>query len=288
MLLRQLHLEIGESLKLAGIEQPRREAALILAHLLGLTRAGVYTEAEKPVDPERAGMIHELARRRAAHEPLAYLLGETEFAGLTFEVGPGVLIPRPDSEILVETGLAACDRLTGNPLRILDICTGTGCVGISLVGQLRQKGKPVLLWLTDVDPTAADYARRNLLRHQLADGGKLEIADLWPADPGLRWDLIVANPPYIASPVMETLMPEVRCHEPVTALDGGPDGLLFYRRLIAGAAARLNPGGCLLLEHGYDQAEAVAGLIQDNGCYHLISAIRDYGGQPRVSGGWLK
>jgi release factor glutamine methyltransferase len=203
-------------------------------------------------------------------------------------LAPGSLIPRADSEILVEAGLDACRKISAKPIAVLDICTGTGCIGISLSLHLQELGLASRLWLTDLDPTAADYARGNLIRHHLAEQSTLEIADLFPADPSLCWDLIVANPPYIANPVIASLMPEVRCYEPLTALDGGMDGLDFYRRLIAGASSRLKPGGCLLLEHGYDQALAVADLINSTGQYDLIPAIRDYGGQPRVSGGWRK
>ncbi|HBP37617.1 MAG TPA: peptide chain release factor N(5)-glutamine methyltransferase [Clostridiales bacterium] len=299
MLLRQLHQEIAGILKDAGIGEPRREAALLLAHFLDLPLAALYARPEQPVDSEVVRCVSLAAARRADHVPMAYILGETGFAGLTFAVGPGVLVPRPDSEILVETafqiaasirrtGCADAERPAAAPLMILDACAGTGCVGISLAVRLRQAGYPVSLWLTDIDPQAAAYARRNLVRHGLNAAATLEIADLWPQDRRLGWDLVVANPPYIRQSLIPELMPEVSRYEPPAALDGGPDGLDVLRRLTHEAADRLNPGGCLLLEHGYDQAKSVAALILAAGRYDLIPAVRDYGGRPRVSGGWRK
>ncbi len=288
--LRQLHQEISRSLQEADIEQPRREAALILSHFLGLPLAGIYANAGMAIEPDRAALVRDAGRRRAQHVPLAYLLGEIEFSGLTFKVGPGVLVPRADSEILVEKGLESCQRIPrrDRPLHILDICTGTGCIGISLTVRLRQTGRAARLWLTEIDPAAAGYAQANLVRHDLTAETVLAMTDLFPSDRSRRWDLILANPPYIVRPVIATLMPEVRCYEPLAALDGGPDGLDFYRRLIDGAADRLEPGGCLLVEHGYDQAGPVTELIAKNGQFELIPTVADYGGRPRVSGGWRR
>ena len=298
MLLHQLHKKIAGILKDAGIGEPRHEAALLLAHFLNLPLAALYARPELPLSSEAARSIIQAAARRAEHVPMAYILGETEFAGLTYLVGPGVLVPRPDSEILVETafqnatkilqsGGSSAQRPAAAPLRVLDACTGTGCIGISLAVRLRQAGYPVCLYLTDIDPLAADYARRNLARHRPDADGTLEIADLWPKE-RLGWDLVVANPPYIRQPLIPELMPEVSRYEPPAALDGGPDGLDILRRLIREAADRIIPGGCLLLEHGYDQAKAVADLILATGRYEPIPAVRDFGGRQRVSGGWRK
>ena len=290
MELKLLHQSTARMLAEAGIDEPRREAAAILVHHLDLSLAALYSRPEMTVSSEKTAVILETAKRRAAHEPLAYLLGRASFSGLDFLVGPGVLVPRPDSEILVETGLSVCRKFAPerDPLSILDVCTGSGCLGISLHHQLQQLGREVRLWLTDNDPAALAYTRKNLDLHNLAGRAQLEQADLFPAGQNLKWDLILANPPYIASRVIAGLMPEVRCHEPLQALDGGPDGLDYYRRLVDLAPDRLNAGGWLLVEHGFDQASAVSSLFTDSGRFRLLPAVRDYGGQLRVSGGQLK
>lgn len=273
----------------AGIDEPRREAAAILMHVLDLSPAALYSRPEMAVSSEQAARVLETARRRAFHEPLAYLLGRAAFAGLEFLVGPGVLVPRPDSEILVETGIALCRDFSPerDPLAILDVCTGTGCLGISLHHHLQLLGREVLLWLTDNDPAALAYAGQNLALHNLDGRVRLEQADLFPSGQNLKWDVILANPPYIASAVIAGLMPEVRCHEPIQALDGGPDGLDYYRRLVDLAPDRLNKDGWLLVEHGFDQETAVGRIFADSGRFRFLPVIRDYGGQPRVSCGQL-
>ncbi len=291
--LRQLHHEIGRQLALADIDEPRREAAILLSHFLSLPLSAIYAKPELPVEDSLAQRIHLAAARRARHEPLAYVLGETEFSGLKFIVGPGVLTPRADSELLVETGLSIGLQLDkkysgSRPLQILDTCTGSGCLGISLSVLLLQRGVLTNLWLVDADSAALAYARKNVALHHLTENVKLEQSDLYPSDCALKWDLIMANPPYIAKSVIPGLMPEVRCHEPWQALDGGPDGLSYYRRLIGSAPGHLVPGGWLLVEHGYDQAQAVGQLFQSDGRFEQIPVVHDYGGQPRVSGACLK
>lgn len=286
MQLRQLHLEIGQCLAQADIEDPRREAALILAHFLNLQLSEIYTHSSMELTQIKIDEIRQAAERRAKREPLAYLVGRVCFMDLEFEVGPGALVPRPDSEILVETAIDVGQALAVPQLDILDVCTGTGCIGISLAVHLQRVKRLRHLWLTDLDSEAAAYAEKNLKIHRLDEQATLEIADLFPLDGQQHWDLIVANPPYIASSVIAALMPEVSVHEPRLALDGGPDGLDFYRRLIAAAADRLNPGGALLLEHGFDQAEQIKALFSADQRYRLIPTIIDYGGQPRVTGGY--
>lgn len=207
-------------------------------------------------------------------------------------MGPGVLIPRPDSECLVEKALSCVDEQWEEPLRIMDLCTGTGCIGISLACRLRERGRASTLVLTESDPAAADYARQNLAMHRLGDTARLILADLFPqveeGQPAATFHMIVGNPPYIPGGQIDGLMPEVSHYEPRQALDGGPDGLAFYRRIIDDAPKYLLVGGWLLLEHGFDQAEPVADLLDASGHYERIPAVRDFGGNPRVSGGRLK
>lgn len=286
--------ELAAILTAAGVAEPRRESSLLLAHVLDRPLAFLYANPDFVLEERQISRLRGLAGRRAGREPLAWLTGRADFAGLTFLVGPGVLVPRPDSEILVETaraigqtGLWPARQAAGGMLRILDTCTGTGCIGISLAAMLEKDGCRISLTLADLDSQALEYARQNLARCQLAGETALCRADLFPDQAGGPpvYDLIVANPPYIPSADIAGLMPEVSAHEPLAALDGGPDGLLYFRRLIAGAADRLDPGGWLLLEHGFDQAAAVGYLLQASGFADLITGLRDYGGQPRVSGG---
>ncbi|MGN6110810.1 MAG: peptide chain release factor N(5)-glutamine methyltransferase, partial [Kofleriaceae bacterium] len=238
----------------AGIASARLEAQLLLAHVLGCSRVQLYTGFDKPLaEPELAG-YRELIKRRLAGEPVAYLLGEQEFWGLPLHVDPAVLVPRPDTETVIEVAVA---RLRARPdpaaaISILDLCTGSGAIALALAKELPN----ARVVATDVSPAAAAIAARNAERNQLADRVEIRTGDLFAPVAGERFDLIASNPPYIASAVIPTLSREVR-REPVLALDGGPDGMAFYDRICGAAGAHLVPGGALVVEHGFDQAEAV-------------------------------
>ena len=269
----------------AGLDEARREARYLVAQVLGRPMHSIHAHPEYLVEAEQLEQIITLARRRSNREPLAWLTGSVDFCGLTFQVGPGVLVPRPDSETLVETARTVASRITGrSPLRLLDCCAGSGCIGISLAILLENDGRQVDLTLTELDPVAAGYAQANLIKHDLVNRARLVQTDLFPSAGEVMFDMIVANPPYIDSGVIDTLMPEVSRHEPRLALDGGPDGLAVCRRLIREAPARLDSPGWLLLEHGYDQEAPIAALLAAAG-YSELLAVKDYGGQPRVSGG---
>ena len=306
----ELLRECRSQLTQAGFESARHEAALLISHHSGYSIAKIYSYPELPLDAAQNLAIRQDLQRRLNHEPLAYILGNWEFYGLVFDVGPGVLIPRPETERLVETARdQAVQHFSGRlwagqadetlPLRVLDTCTGSGCVGIATAFALQAAGFAVDLTVLETDPLAAAFARRNLDRHGLGDfppgqpvqsastppvQARLVLADLWPA-PGSVFDVITANPPYIVQSVLQELMPDVRDHEPHLALDGGVDGLNFYRRLIQESPAYLAQTGLLLLEHGYDQADALARLLAINGFDDLV-LVHDYAGHPRVSGGW--
>lgn len=285
MTLSQLQQEISRGLRAAGLPDSRREAAYLIGYYLDFDLSAIYTHPDFDVPDDLAGRIRQAAARRAGHEPMAYITGSTWFMDNRFTVGTGVLVPRPDSEVLVEQALALAGDLPRQRLRVLDACTGSGCVGISIGIVLHRQKRLDSLLLSEIDPTAARYAGLNLERYPLDGRAKLALTDLLPGRDSGLWDLIVANPPYIARPEIGRLMPEVSRFEPRLALDGGPDGLDYYRRLITGAPAILQRGGVLLLEHGFDQADSVRRLFEEDGRYEAIPTTCDYGGQPRVSGG---
>jgi len=281
---RSIRRELAGQLVLAAIDEARHEALLMVAATLELPISRLLAEPDRPVSQDEARLLHQLAKRRAAREPLAYILGRTVFSGLDFSVGPGTLIPRPDSEILVETALRClAERGSPGPVRLLDTCTGSGAVGISLAWQLDRDGYQVRLCLVDREPDALAWARIN--SHLLPERVALRLvqADLFPQGEAL-FDLITANPPYIPSGQIGELMPEVSGYEPRSALDGGPDGLAFYRRLAREAPAHLVCGGFLAFEHGYDQAGAVSAILTEKG-FAVRPSVPDFGGHLRVTVG---
>jgi release factor glutamine methyltransferase len=265
----------------AKIDGARLEAELLLAHALSCKRIELYTQFDRPMsEPELAG-YRGLIRRRLAGEPLAYLLGEHEFWSLPLWVDPSVLIPRADTETLIEVVLKRVGRpATG---RLLDLCTGSGAIAIALLHELPEwKGVA-----TDVSPAAAAIAARNAERNKVAERLEVRQGDLWAAvdaaGEGARFELITSNPPYVVAAIIDTLSAEVR-REPRLALDGGASGLAFYDRIVPAARRHLVPGGWLVLEHGYDQAEAVAASLVAAGFLDVETA-HDLGKNPRITSG---
>jgi release factor glutamine methyltransferase len=262
----------------AGISSARLEAQLLLAHVLGCSRVQLYTGFDKPLAEAELTGYRELIRRRLGGEPVAYLLGEHEFWGLPFHVEPSVLVPRPDTETVIEVARSArADRTA--PCRVLDLCTGSGAIAISLAKEL----PAARVVATDISEAAVVLARKNAERNGMADRIDVRAGDLWEVVAGETFDLIASNPPYIASAIIPTLSAEVRC-EPAIALDGGADGLEFYDRICAAARAHLEPGGALVLEHGYDQADAVFERFLAAGFEH-VALVHDLGKNPRVTWG---
>jgi release factor glutamine methyltransferase len=244
---------IAERLAAAGIESPRREARLILAAALRTDQSGLLSREDAP--PET---FEPLLQRRCRREPLAYILGVKEFWGLNFEVSPATLIPRPDSETLIEAAIDSFpDR---DAARILDLGTGTGCL---LLAALHEFPESFGIG-TDVSPAAAALARRNAHNLGLAHRAAFLAAD-WAAPLAGRFGLILGNPPYIPAPDLPSLMPEVQLYEPDSALNGGPDGLAAYRHIISALPALLAPNGAAILELGAGQADAVTALAQAAG-----------------------
>jgi release factor glutamine methyltransferase len=260
---------IAAVLREAGIEEPRTEARLILAHATGLDRTRQLSDAGRLVEP---GPALALASRRAAREPMAYLLGRREFWGLDFAVGPGVLVPRPETETVIESVLAELpDREA--PLCILDLGTGSGCLLLTLL-TLYPAAAGVGV---DRSGEALAWALRN--RRALGlDGRSLLVQGDWLAAVRGPCDLVVANPPYIAP--TEPRDPETR-HEPETALLAGPDGLAAYRAIAAPVLAALRPNGLLVLEIGAGQASAVSGILGSVG-FVGVTCRHDLAGRPRA------
>jgi len=261
-----------------GIDNPRLDAELLLAHVLGLDRVGLYMNYDRPLDAEELNKLRPLVKRRGQREPLQYLLGSTEFWSLEFKVSPAVLIPRADTEILVEEALSKVDE-SG---LLLDVGTGSGAIVVSLAKELEQ-------WQCegiDLSTEALAIAQENVDGNQVTDRVELFQADLNQL-PQKKYNLIVSNPPYIAQDEWETLMPEVRDHEPQMALIAEREGLACYQSLLDQASDHLLTGGWLLLEIGYQQAEAVKQLFIDAG-FSDVYMREDYAGQPRVVGGCYK
>ncbi|MFZ5464645.1 MAG: peptide chain release factor N(5)-glutamine methyltransferase [Pseudomonadota bacterium] len=256
---------------------PLREARLLLARCLGASHAQLAARPERPVDPENAARYRAWVERRAAGEPIAYLTGNCEFYGLEFRVTPAVLIPRPETELLVDLAL---ERLpVEGRARVLDLGTGSGCIAVSL-GRQRPRME---VWAADAVPAALEVARDNALR--LGATVRFVRSD-WLADlAGERFDLILSNPPYVAAGDPHLSRGDLR-FEPASALVAGEDGLNDIRRIVAAAPAHLAPGGWLLFEHGYDQAQRCRALLTAAG-FGQVTSWRDLAGIERVSGGCM-
>ncbi len=262
----------------AGITSARLEAQVLLAHVLGCTRVQLYTGFDKPLAEPELASYRGLIKRRLAGEPVAYLVSEHEFWGLPFHVDASVLVPRPDTETVVEVARARrADKAA--PCRVLDLCTGSGALAVALAKEL----PAARVVATDISPDAVALARKNAERNGVADRVEVRVGDLWQPVAGERFDLIVANPPYIRSDVIPTLQAEV-LREPRLALDGGADGMQFYDRICAEALAHLEPGGALVVEHGYDQAEQVCDRFTAAGL-QSVTLVHDLGKNPRVTWG---
>jgi release factor glutamine methyltransferase len=271
-------VEAAQILRQAGVPESRREAASLLEHITGRDRTFLITHAETTISPPDVRRLRALVERRAAGEPLQYIKGHQEFYALDFEVTPDVLIPRPETELLVETALGLLDK-TGRPPRILDVGTGSGCISISILHE-RPAAQAVGL---DISPPALRVAARNASRHDVRQRLALAASDGFSAlDPRrAHFSMIVSNPPYVTEDAYAGLQREVRDHEPRMALTPGGDGLVLIRRLMADAPPFLDGGGHLLIEIGFDQHERAVELI-DARVWELIDIRRDLQGIPRT------
>lgn len=265
------------------VDSPRLSAELILAHVMGLSRIKLYTNYLQPLSESQLSELRDLVKRAAEHEPIAYLTGRAWFFNLEFEVGPAVLIPRPDTETLVEQVLSIIRHTPGfESPRILDLCTGSGAIAVAVA----HHAPTSQIVATDISPEALLIANQNIRRHHLQDRITLLQGDLLGAlEPYIDktpFDLVVSNPPYIPTEKISQLPRNVRDYEPRQALDGGADGLDLHRRILHQSGNRLRPGGRILLEIGYDQQEAALTMIRQYDAYGDERVLRDYAGNPRV------
>ena len=264
--------------RLAQFDDSRAQAEQLLLHVTGLNRTRLYSDPHMVVKPGAVEKLETLLQRRVAGEPLAHLLGQREFYGLSFQVTPDVLIPRPDTESLIDWALELIP--TGEDWRITDLGTGSGCIGLTLAHERPR----VTVLLTDASGAALDVARLNTDRLALQNASLQQSS--WLQSVTGEFDLIVSNPPYINADSAYLEQGDLP-HEPETALTPGKDGLAAIRAITTQAPAHLKPGGWLLLEHGFDQGEAVRGLLEKAG-FLQVETRQDLTGNDRVSGGRLR
>lgn len=268
-----------------GIESPRLDAEVLLAHVLEKQRIYLYVHFDEPLQPGELAAYREMIKKRVMRVPVAQILGEKEFMGLTFKVTADTLVPRPDTEILVQ---AAVDRLRAmageEPLRFADIGTGSGAICLSVLHYLAGTVADTV----DISPAARAVAEENAASLGLADRVTFHTGDLLQPLSGISFVAILSNPPYIPEADIAKLAPEVRLKEPHTALSGGRDGLDFYRRLAKEAPAMLVPGGFTAFEVGIHQAGDVADLLKANPLIDRTEILPDYAGIDRVVVGWRK
>jgi release factor glutamine methyltransferase len=268
-----------QRLKSAGVPDPGKEALFMVAELMVLKPAEVYLKRETPVDPDRLRTLNEWVTRRLGREPLQYITGSCEFRGLGIKVSPDVLIPRPETELLVSEGITTVD--SASPL-ILDLCTGSGCIAVAMAKEVPE----ARVFATDIGDGALRLAGENAAMHNVA--GRIEFleGDLFGALRGLglegSFDLIISNPPYVSGDEMNGLQPEIRLFEPYAALYGGEDGFHFIRRIVEGAPEFLRPGGALILEIGYGQSAGVGRMLKESENFEAVEIKKDLSGIDRI------
>jgi len=270
-------------LKEKEIDSPRLGAEILLAHQLNIDRIRLYLNFNQPLNEKEISGYRSLIRRRLNREPIQYITGVQEFWSMEFIVGPQVLIPRPESEVLVEQAIFLYKE-KGMPEnhgpRILDLGTGCGALAISLAQELQGAS----IWASDISGEALNFAGLNARKHGVEERIEFRPGDLWQpfADQGLTFDLILSNPPYIASEAFDSLPREVRDYEPRLALDGHEEGMFYIKKIIAGGADHLNPGGWIMLETDPEQTPKALRLFEESDCYKEEKRVEDYSHQYRV------
>ncbi len=274
MVIREL---LGETVSaLISLDNHLFEAHLILRSVLKLSPMDLVLSHKKEVSEEDIASVRSFAERRKNGEPLQYILGTEEFMGIEFEVNKNVLIPRADTETLVELVLRSVGK---NGASVLDLCTGSGCIALSLC----HHNKRIYARGVDISTDAVALSRKNAEKIGVADRASFEVRDILKEHLSGKYDVIVSNPPYIRTDVIPTLMHSVQDFEPHLALDGGEDGLVFYRRIADEAKALLHKGGLLAFEIGFDQAESVCAIMAD--AFYDITVTKDLSGNDRVVSG---
>ena len=261
-----------------NVESPRLQAELLLAHLLKMPRMKLYLNFERVLSPVETDALREFVKRRSQREPLQHIVGSTSFCGFEIAVNRHVLVPRPETELLAESGWQFLSSLNSQPSTALDFCTGSGCIAIALAA----KGPNVKIIATDISVDAIALAKENAARNNVTERIEFLQGDGFAALPTKsQFDLIISNPPYIPSAEIETLQPEVRDFDPRIALDGGADGLEFYRLIASQAGAFLKPGGKVMVEFGDGQAEAVRKVFETE--KWIVEAVQeDYSHRARI------
>lgn len=272
-----------------AVESPRTSAELLLSHALGLQRIDLYLQYDRPVNAGELDRFKSMIKRRVKKEPVAYILGSKAFWTLDFAVNRDVLIPRPETEHLVEEALDVMKKgvcgARREPMRVVDLGTGCGTVILSLAASLPEH----LFFATDISARALYLAKKNAVQNRL-DQKVSFFSGNWfePFKRQARFNVIVSNPPYIPTGTMKKLQPEVRIYEPIGALNGGTDGLEAIRHIIDHAHKYLKEGGSLILEIGYDQKDAVQKLVEKSGMYQGVIFKKDYSKIPRVAHLWTR
>ncbi|MFC1781300.1 peptide chain release factor N(5)-glutamine methyltransferase [Planctomycetota bacterium] len=264
-----------------GIESARLSAELLLSSVLGLKRLELYTQYNQPVTKPELDKLHNLVKRAALHEPIAYLVGKTEFYSLGLNVTPGCLIPRPETELLVQRAIEFL-RKRHDTQFVCDLCTGCGCIAVAIVKNFSK----ARIIATDICDSALAVAAQNAKRYKLQDRITLLAGDLFePIIPQLdveKFDLVVSNPPYVSTAEYEKLDKNVKDYEPKLALFAGQDGLDIYRRIIEKADVFLKPQAALMLEIGYAQGPAVRELLEKTQSYNDITIEKDFHDNDRI------
>jgi release factor glutamine methyltransferase len=283
---------VTEYLKNKGVDAPRLNAELLLSHVLGLKRIELYTQFNKVVGEENLSQLRQFVKRAAEHEPIAYLTGKREFYSLEFEITRACLIPRPETELLVERAIEFLRTRNGQQF-ICDLCTGCACVAIAIARNFAN----CRIVATDISDAALEVAERNITKHGLGARLKLLKGDLFePIIPDLpvrrsvsevggpaKFDLIVCNPPYVSEPEFEKLARNVRGYEPKIALAAGQDGLDIIKKIVADAEKFLKPDAALMLEIGNEQGPAVRKFLEDTGRFAAVSIEKDYNKLDRLA-----
>lgn len=267
--------EASQALEARGVPEARREAGSLLSFVIGKDRTFLISHADDPLEESEVDRFREVLARRAEGEPLQYITGLQDFYGREFRVAPDVLIPRPETELLVEAALELIANVRGPS--ICDVGTGSGCIAVTLLCE-RTDARAVAV---DVSEAALKVAAQNAHLLGVTDRIELKLSDCFDGLSKTTFDLVVSNPPYVSSAALAGLQREVRDHEPLVALSPGADGLSVIRRLLQDAPGFLNPGGHLIMEIGFDQGEAVQDLIDPN-FWRLVEIRPDLQSIPRI------